>query len=108
MMKNRVKKLRLLVLVLVLTAFGWHTPTFSAEKQFHIRADGLACPYCAYGIEKKLMKIRGVKQVDIDMKKGLVLVTGDEKLVLNDPQLTTLFNDAGFTFRKVVKVSIKE
>lgn len=86
---------------------GWTTSAFSAEAHYKIRADGLACPYCAYGIEKKFMKISGVKHFDIDLKKGLVLVTGDENLILKEPQLKTLFNDAGFTFRKIIDVEIK-
>jgi len=102
-MKNRLNKL--LLLTFVVSVFGWNTPAFSAESHYEIRADGLACPYCAYGIEKKLMQIHGVKYVDFDLKKGLVLVTGDEELVLKEAQLKTLFNDSGFTFRKVKKVA---
>ena len=93
-----------LILALAFLAIGVNTPVFSAESQYEIRADGLACPYCAYGIEKKFMKISGVKHVDFDMNKGLVLVTGDEDLVLKEPQLKTLFDDSGFTFRKVKKL----
>ncbi|VAV99962.1 hypothetical protein MNBD_ALPHA02-2064, partial [hydrothermal vent metagenome] len=73
---------------------------------YKIRADGLACAYCAYGIEKKFMKIDGVKHIDIDLKKGLVLITGDESLILKERQLKTLFNDSGFTFRKIVDYKI--
>ena len=66
---------------------------------FEIRADGLACPYCAYGIEKKFMAIKGVKYVDVNLEQGKVLVTGDVHLNFEEQQLKTLFNDAGFTYR---------
>lgn len=29
-------------------------PAWSAETRYELRVDGLACPYCAYGIEKKM------------------------------------------------------
>ncbi|MCF6319041.1 MAG: heavy-metal-associated domain-containing protein, partial [Proteobacteria bacterium] len=80
----------------------------AAEVFYKIRADGLACPYCAYGIEKKLMKINGVKHVDINLKKGKVMVTGEAQLDLQDEQLKTLFNDSGFTFRKIISKEIRE
>jgi len=106
MMNQVIKKLLLLIFISI--SFGWNSLVFSAEKIIQIRADGLACPYCAYGIEKKLMKITGVKHVDFDLKKGLVLVTGEKNLELNEAQLKTLFDDSGFTFRKIVKVSVQD
>lgn len=65
---------------------------------YSIRVDGLACPYCAYGIEKKLNELEGVKFIDMNLEKGIVTVeTYDVKL--NDSQLKQLFQDAGFTYR---------
>jgi len=98
---------KILMLVLAVSSLGWTTSAFSAEAHYKIRADGLACAYCAYGIEKKFMKIQGVTHFDIDLKKGLVLVTGDKNLVLKEQQLKKLFNDAGFTFRRIEEVEIR-
>jgi len=39
-----------------------------------IQVDGLSCPFCAYGLEKHLKKIKGVKYVEINMKSGNVIV----------------------------------
>ncbi len=65
---------------------------------YSIRVDGLACPYCAYGIEKKLNELDGVKFIDMDLEKGVVTVeTYDVKL--GDAQLKQLFTDSGFTYR---------
>lgn len=65
---------------------------------YSIRVDGLACPYCAYGIEKKLNQIDGVKFINMDLEKGLVTVESYD-VKLNDPQLKQLFQDSGFTYR---------
>lgn len=65
---------------------------------YSIRVDGLACPYCAYGIEKKLNEIDGVKFINMDLDKGIVTVESYD-VRLNDPQLKQLFQDSGFTYR---------
>lgn len=109
-MKNKItsqlnQKIKLLFVIYLLL---WGSVSYAAEAFYEIRADGLACPYCAYGIEKKFMKISGVKHVDINLKQGKVAVTGIENLELGEEQLKTLFNDSGFTYRKIVKKEIRE
>jgi len=71
---------------------------FSETTVYSIRVDGLACPYCAYGIEKKLNKLKGVKFIDMNLDKGIVTVEAYDKK-LEDPQLKQLFQDSGFTYR---------
>ncbi len=70
----------------------------AATTVYSIRVDGLACPYCAYGIEKKLNKIDGVKFINMDLDKGLVTVESYD-VKLSDSQLQQLFQDSGFTYR---------
>jgi len=105
-MYNTVKQLAAVIFIVAMFIFG--STASATESKYEIRADGLACPYCAYGIEKKFMAINGVKHVDIKLKQGKVLVTGEESLNFTEPQLKTLFNDAGFTYRTMKKLSIKE
>ncbi|MBL4711270.1 MAG: heavy-metal-associated domain-containing protein [Gammaproteobacteria bacterium] len=65
---------------------------------YTIRVDGLACPYCAYGIEKKLNELEGVKFIDMNLETGIVTVNTFD-VQLNDAQLKQLFQDTGFTYR---------
>lgn len=60
----------LMVLVLLL----WNLTPLAAGKQYALQVDGLACPFCAYGIEKKLGAIEGVVKLDVDIQQGRVLV----------------------------------
>ncbi len=70
----------------------------AATTIYSIRVDGLPCTYFAYGIEKKLNQLDGVRFIDMDLDKGIVTVeTHDVKL--NDRQLEKLFKDSGFTYR---------
>ena len=68
-----------------------------------LQVDGLSCPYCAYGLEKKLESIEGVNKSDIRLNGGIV------KLEINrDADLDSLFlklkiDEAGFTLRKFIE-----
>ncbi|OHY82839.1 heavy-metal-associated domain-containing protein [Marinobacter sp. AC-23] len=77
-----------------------------ADTRYSMRVDGLACPYCAYGIEKKLNQVEGVTDIDIDLNKGLVSVIVTEGVELSEPEMEKLFDDAGFTFRSMEKETI--
>jgi copper chaperone CopZ len=39
---------------------------------YQLKIDGLACPFCAYGIEKSLSRLQGVEQVETDIQTGIV------------------------------------
>jgi copper chaperone len=93
MKKKFIKNLTVGLLVLVMAQTAWAKTTV-----YSIRVDGLACPYCAYGIEKKLNNLEGVKFIDMDLEKGIVIVEAYD-VKLNDAQLKQLFQDAGFTYR---------
>lgn len=87
----------LLILFLAATAL----PALAAGTHYQIRVDGLACPYCAYGIEKKLKQIEGVGKIDVDLEKGLVKVDVADGTTLAEPQMKKLIMDAGFTYRSM-------
>lgn len=77
----------------------------AAGVQYQIRVDGLACPYCAYGIEKKFKQIDGVEKVDIDLEKGVVVVDAADDVELSEDRVRTLVNDSGFTYRSITRES---
>lgn len=84
----------LLAVLFLFAAQNIHAET----TDYSIRVDGLACPYCAYGIEKKLNQIEGVKFQDMDLEKGIVKVEAKD-VKLQEDQLKQLFQDSGFTYR---------
>ena len=96
-----MKKIIVMLLALVMS-----TAAFAAGTQYQMRVDGLACPYCAYGIEKKLNKIDGVEKIDVDLNKGLVVVDVAEGVTLSEEQMTQLFKDAGFTYRSMTEQAL--
>ena len=52
---------------------------FADGHVYRLRVDGLACPFCAYGVEKKLSSVKGVEKLtlDIDAPTDLPLISAD-------------------------------
>jgi copper chaperone len=98
--------MKTMTLTLIILASAWSLAVLAAGTQYVMRIDGLACPYCAYGIEKKLKAVDGVEKIDVDLNKGLVTVNVADGVDLSDEQMTRLINDAGFTFRSMTKQAI--
>lgn len=85
----------ILVLALSAPSMAW------AELHYTIRVDGLACPFCAFGIEKQFRKMDGVEKVRTDLEKGHVHVLTQDDVEFTDKQLTRLFESSGFTYRSM-------
>jgi len=76
--------------------------TVSADANrtiYVLQADGLACPFCAYGIEKQLSRIEGVATVSTDIESGTVTVTMNPGVNLTEDQAKEAVDRAGFTLR---------
>ncbi|MAZ88853.1 MAG: heavy metal transport/detoxification protein [Cellvibrionaceae bacterium] len=90
-----------LIMIPILLALA--LPAWSAELHYKLRVDGLACPYCAYGIEKKIKALDGVVKdsVEIRLNDGVVAFEASTDRPIDEATLKTLVNDAGFTLRGV-------
>lgn len=85
---------------LVLAAFAaalFATSAFAAGPTYKIEVSGLACPFCAYGIEKQLDRIDGVTNVRTDIAKETVTVTMEDGKTLDKQAAEKAVKDAGFT-----------
>lgn len=87
--------------LLIIVLFVLALPAWSVDREYRLRVDGLACPYCAYGVEKKIKALKGVDKgsVDIRINEGLVIFEADTDAALGEAELKRLVNDAGFTLR---------
>lgn len=78
----------------------WSLPVRAEIVRWEMRVDGLSCAFCAYGLEKKLLKLAGVQDFWADLKKGLVWI----RVKGNPPDekaLQKAVQDAGFTLREL-------
>lgn len=67
------------------------------EVQYRLQVKGLACPFCAYGIEKQLHKVASVSAVDTHIKDGAVIVTMEDGATLDESTARKAVKAAGFT-----------
>lgn len=67
---------------------------------YTLQVDGLACPFCAYGIEKQLNRIDGVESVATDVKSGAVVITMKSGTTLGEADAKRAVEAAGFSMRE--------
>ncbi len=96
-----VQSVPAVLLAAVLLATVWVTPLQAQEAPpvYTLYADGLACPFCAYGIEKQLSSVDGVAAVETDLKTGTVTITMRDGATLDEPVARKAVAAAGFTLR---------
>ena len=49
-------------------------PGTAPASELTLRVDGLACPFCAYGVEKKLLAVPGVAGIDVLINEGRIVL----------------------------------
>lgn len=89
-------------LVGILLVLGFVVGPIQAQETktaYTLQADGLACPFCAYGIEKQLGAIEGVESVETDIKSGTLTVTMQAGTTLSEDSAREAIEAAGFTMR---------
>jgi len=95
-------------LLAILFGLAFMQTVFAAGTHYEMRVDGLACPFCAYGVEKKLKAIDGTSNISVDLDKGLVKVNLIEGKAFTDAQMTQIFSDSGFTYRGMKTTPIEK
>lgn len=68
-----------------------------------LQVDGLACPYCGYGVEKQFQKRDGVESTEIDMENGVVIVHVTPGTSFSEEQLRRIIHDAGFELGELLQ-----
>jgi mercuric ion binding protein len=106
-MKRASILLSLFVALLVTTAL---VPEARAQDKVEkpdvtVEVDGLACPFCAYGLEKKLKKIDGVEALEVQIDDGQVKIKLKENAQVSEEDIREAVADAGFTVRAITWAS---
>ena len=91
-----------LLLLILLSPPAW---AGQGAGVYELGVDGLGCPFCAYGIEKQLTRIRGVESLDIDIREGVVIVGMAKGATLDEAAAKKAVTDAGFSLRSFGRVS---
>ncbi len=73
--------------------------TAMAGPRYTVQVDGLACPFCAYGLEKRLRQVEGVKDVRIELEAGQAVIDMADGKELSADVARQAVEDAGFAMR---------
>jgi copper chaperone CopZ len=76
----------------------------SDTDRFTVRVDGMGCPYCAYGLEKKLKELpEAVSDIDVVMETGILTFRYPSGASLSLEQVSRQVDAAGYT---AVRISV--
>ena len=76
------------------------TTAFADTPVYKLYVDGLACPFCASGVEKQVGGLEDVETVKILINEGIVAVTMASGKTLDEADAKRAVSDSGFTLRK--------
>ena len=74
----------------------------AGASEFTLRVDGLACPFCAFGVEKKLLDLPSVAGIEVLLDQGKIVLALREGAALDVAALDEAVRKAGFTARALL------
>ncbi len=69
-----------------------------------LKVDGMVCPFCAYGLEKRLGEIASIDAVLIRISDGLVQIRTKEDQELTDEVLKDAVKKSGFSLTEIERL----
>lgn len=70
-------------------------------NQIVAKVEGLACPFCVYGLEKQLKKIPGVADVHVQLGGGKAVISTKPGAEVTDAQIRAAVSRAGFKVSEI-------
>lgn len=97
------QKKNLLILAIVTLVLGIFIKSVYAEPiKIQVKIDGLSCPFCVYGLEKKLKRVEGVKDLKLQFDTGVAEIKIQEGKSIYVDEIRKAVKDGGFTPRDMV------
>lgn len=90
--------------ILLMTFLGGMVQAQTSSEWIYIKleVDGLSCPFCAYGLEKKLKKIPGATDIYINIKEGFSTIKTPVESKPSEEKLIEVVKEAGFSPRSIL------
>jgi len=91
-----MKKNFIVALLCFVLFAGAEVSAEDATQKVIIKVEGLYCPFCSYGLEKQVKKIKGFKSVQINIKEGTAEIEFKPGAKVSEKAILTAVEDAGF------------
>ena len=85
------------VACLCLVTKGLEAQISNTRLEVIIKVDGMFCPFCTYGVEKRLRKLEETEAVQIDLAAGEAIVTLKPETEFIEAHFESAIEKAGFT-----------
>ncbi len=66
-----------------------------------VEIGGLACPFCAYGIEKRVRKLEEVAELAVLLEEGKIQIILRDGRTISSDRLAKAIEDAGFEAQRI-------
>ncbi len=106
-MKTKFKPNQIFSLAILILTFCFsisaNAQTDNEQKRIYVKIEikGMACPFCAFGMEKNLKKVADVEKVEIELKAGLAYISTPINQKPTKKSIEKVILDAGFTVGKI-------
>ena len=84
------------ILVLIIT-LSFLQPAIAQVQGVEMQVNGMTCPFCVYGIEKKLEAVEEVQSVSSNLKRGTIFIELKNNKPINIGRLNEAIHESGFT-----------
>lgn len=93
---------RLFVLIVAASFLMFPLPSQAEQDSINLKLKGLSCPFCVYGVEKKLKKVPGIENVTTHYKASMANLKKVPKTPIDINALYKAVKDAGFSLDSVI------
>jgi len=80
-------------------ALAFAPGVWAQTARYTVGVDGMACPFCVYGLEKQIKRLDGVTEVETDLEQGKNFVWVADDGDLERAEVDEAVRNAGFTLR---------
>lgn len=95
--------MRLLQKALLLLIIAFPAAATAADG-YKLIVEGLACPICAYRVERHLAALDGVESADVDFRTGTAIVRMAEGATLDETTIRRAIEATGFRLGGVEEI----
>lgn len=72
------------------------------QPDITVQVAGLSCPFCAYGLEKKMKNLEGVSEVGVLLEEGKVQLKLEAGAQLSEKAIQEAVKKAGFEAKNIM------
>lgn len=95
--KSKTMKNTIILFALILFGCTMGAQAQETYDKFEVQVDGLGCPFCAYGLEKKFKEFKGIREVKIDIATGQFTFDYPAEKALSLKDVENQVHKAGYT-----------